>query len=35
VDLPERPIVGNYRRPARELSTYVPDHAAALIGDPE
>ena len=35
VDLPDRPIVGNYRRPARELSTYVPDHAAALIGDPE
>ena len=35
VDLPDRPIVGNYRRPARELSTYVPDHAATLIGDPE
>ena len=35
VDLPDRPIVGNYRRPARELSTYDPDHAAALIGDPE
>ena len=35
VDLPERPIIGNYRRPARELSTYVPDHAAALMGDLE
>ena len=35
VDLPDRPIIGNYRRPARELSTYVPDHAATLIGDPE
>ena len=35
VDLPDRPIIGNYRRPARELSTYVPDHAATLVGDSE
>ena len=36
VDLPHRPTdSGNYRRPPRELSTYVPDHAAALTGDPE
>jgi polyphosphate kinase len=25
----------NYRRPPRELTTYVPDHVAALIGDRE
>ncbi|SIS19260.1 polyphosphate kinase 2 [Williamsia sterculiae] len=36
VKLPKRPIEsGNYRRPSRSLSTYVPDHAAALLGDPE
>jgi polyphosphate kinase len=33
VKLPERPVVtGNYRRPPRELSTYVDDYAATLIG---
>jgi polyphosphate kinase 2 len=26
---------GNYRRPSRELTTYVPDHVADLMGDPE
>ena len=26
---------GNYRRPSRELATYVPDHVAELMGDPE
>jgi polyphosphate kinase 2 len=36
VDLPKRPVhTGNYRRPPRELSTYVPDHVAGLLGDPE
>ena len=24
-----------YERPPRELSTYVPDHVASLLGDPE
>jgi polyphosphate kinase len=33
VKLPTRPIVsGNYQRPPRELSTYVDDYAATLIG---
>ncbi|MBY4574588.1 polyphosphate kinase 2 [Gordonia paraffinivorans] len=32
VKLPKRPIEsGNYQRPARELSKYVPDHVATLI----
>jgi polyphosphate kinase len=32
VELPQQPIVtGNYRRPPRELSTYVDDYAATLI----
>ncbi|MGY4643191.1 polyphosphate kinase 2 [Cellulomonas sp. URHB0016] len=36
VVLPDRPAPSNgYVRPPRELSTYVPDHAAALQGDPE
>jgi polyphosphate kinase len=36
VELPERPVLsGNYQRPPRELSTYVPDHVASLLGDPE
>jgi polyphosphate kinase 2 len=36
VELPERPVLsGSYRRPSRELSTYVDDHVAALMGDPE
>ena len=36
VDLPERTKVDtSYVRPPRELSTYVPDHVAALLGDPE
>jgi len=36
VTLPERPEASNgYVRPPRELSTYVPDHVAALMGDPE
>jgi polyphosphate kinase len=30
-----REISGNYQRPPRELSHYVPDHVATLIGDPE
>jgi len=34
VKLPDRPVVsGDYQRPPRELSTYVPDHVAMLIGD--
>ncbi|MCV7028017.1 polyphosphate kinase 2 [Mycobacterium sherrisii] len=33
VELPERPVVtGNYQRPPRELSKYVDDYAATLIG---
>jgi polyphosphate kinase 2 len=36
VDLPTRVTsTSNYHRPPRELSTYVPDHVAALLGDPE
>jgi polyphosphate kinase 2 len=36
VDLPSRPVrTGNYHRPPRELSTYVDDHVATLLGDPE
>jgi hypothetical protein len=32
VKLPDRPVVsGNYRRPPRELSTYVDDHAAKFL----
>jgi polyphosphate kinase len=34
VQLPKHPIVSeNYHRPPRELSTYVDDYAATLIGD--
>jgi polyphosphate kinase 2 len=33
VDLPERPMLGNYQRPERELSTYVDDHVSTLLGD--
>jgi polyphosphate kinase 2 len=32
VELPQRPVIGNYQRPPRELSRYVPDYAATLIG---
>ena len=36
VQLPERPVLsGTYQRPARELSTYVDDHVATLMGDRE
>lgn len=35
VELPKRPVTGNYRRPPRELATYVPDFATTLVGDPE
>ena len=36
VKLPDQTIKsGNYQRPPRELSTYVPDHVATLIGDTE
>jgi polyphosphate kinase len=35
VDLPKRPLLGNYHRPPRELSTYVDDYASTLLGDPE
>ncbi len=35
VELPKRPQTGNYRRPPRDLSTYVPDFAASLLGDRE
>ena len=35
VDLPKRPQIGNYKRPSRDLATYVPDFAASLLGDSE
>ena len=35
VELPKRPQIGNYRRPPRDLATYVPDFAATLTGDKE
>ena len=36
VKLPTRPVVSdNYRRPPRELSTYVDDYVATLIGPTE
>jgi polyphosphate kinase 2 len=35
VELPKRPQIGNYRRPPRDLATYVPDFAATLTGDVE
>jgi len=36
VELPDRPKASSgYERPPRELSTYVPDHTATLLGDPE
>ena len=35
VDLPKSPVTGNYRRPSRELATYVDDYAATLMGDRE
>jgi hypothetical protein len=36
VKLPARPVIsGNYQRPPRELSTYVDDHVATLIGPTE
>jgi polyphosphate kinase 2 len=36
VKLPKRPVLsGDYHRPPRELSTYVDDHVATLIGDRE
>jgi polyphosphate kinase len=34
ITLPSRPPSQGYQRPPRENSTYVPDHAAALIGSP-
>ncbi|MCV7193211.1 polyphosphate kinase 2 [Mycolicibacterium brumae] len=33
VELPKRRPEGNYVRPSRDLSTYVPDHVASLMGD--
>ena len=36
VKLPKRPVLsGDYERPPRELSTYVDDHVATLVGDKE
>ncbi len=36
VNLPKHPIeTGNYHRPPRSLSKYVPDHVATLLGSPE
>jgi len=36
VDLPARPVLsGNYHRPPRELSTYVDDFVATVLGDLE
>lgn len=36
VHLPDRTVEsGTYQRPPRDLYTYVPDHVAQLVGDPE
>ena len=35
VELPKRSVLGNYHRPPRELSTYVPDYVSTLFGDSE
>jgi polyphosphate kinase 2 len=35
VVIPERPQIGNYRRPPRDLSNFVPDFSASLLGDKE
>jgi len=35
VVIPERPQIGNYRRPPRNVSNFVPDFAATLLGDKE
>ena len=36
VDLPAHPVrSGNYHRPPRELSTYVDDYAATVLGERE
>jgi polyphosphate kinase 2 len=35
VVIPERPQIGNYRRPPRDLSNFVPDFALSLLGDKE
>jgi polyphosphate kinase 2 len=35
VELPKRPVMGGYVRPARELANYVPDHVSTLLGDDE
>jgi polyphosphate kinase 2 len=35
VVIPERPQIGNYRRPPRDLSNFVPDFATSLLGDKE
>jgi hypothetical protein len=32
IKLPERPPPTGYRRSPREMQTYVPDHAASLVG---
>ncbi len=32
IKLPARPMIGNYQRPPRELSTYVDDYVATLMG---
>ena len=33
VELPKHRPAGSYVRPSRDLSTYVPDHVASLLGD--
>ncbi|MCW1959157.1 MAG: polyphosphate kinase 2 [Mycobacterium sp.] len=35
VVIPERPQIGNYRRPPRDLTNFVPDFALSLMGDKE
>ena len=35
VVIPERPQIGNYRRPPRDLSNFVPDYSLTLLGDKE
>ena len=35
VELPKRSVLGNYHRPPRELSTYVPDYVSTLLNHSE
>jgi polyphosphate kinase 2 len=33
VELPKRPVLGNYHRPSRELTRYVDDHVSKMLRD--